>query len=99
MNADQLIECILAEKAGKKVEYTYKGQNNWHRKTPKEWNTQAFDYRIAKEPRVFWCGMNRANEVLFLRPTKAEAEREVLKANNERHYGPYILCRVEEILE
>jgi len=51
MNNKDLMECIAAEEAGRKIECRVIGPKyGWALKTHSGWNTGTFEYRIAFEP-------------------------------------------------
>lgn len=51
MNNKELLECVAAEEAGKKIECRVIGPKyGWALKKHSGWNTGAYEYRIAFEP-------------------------------------------------
>jgi len=54
MTNEQLRECIEAQDKGEPVECKLRHGKSWEPKMHGYWNTDAFDYRVAREPREAW---------------------------------------------
>lgn len=57
MTHDEMIAVIQAHKEGKTIEWRYKRldvRGGWQIVTLSVWNFEAYEYRVKKEPRVWW---------------------------------------------